>query len=245
MRASLALVLALTAGCAMPSTPDGHPPATGPPGDAHAFTWNGCEGFLAVGWFAAGLNPGTPPGGWDDAGGGPTRVGLLGWQCDRVHWDHLERGPVRFLLEVHDDMTVPAACQAGAERTHWTLAGLWTDDGAVADLARAAGLPVHAAPIRRDGSDLETWSWDRSSLTAPAGGDEPVLLPPARLFWDAAGGVHALDLESDAHGSGTNRLATGTFAPPMLLADGPQPRLLTSSGYTRTTVAGSLEAGCA
>ncbi len=240
----LLILAVLSAGCLSPSgNADYEEPA--PSGTLQIFSWNDCRGFFVSDIYPAGNNPGTPPGGWGQANGF-SRVGLFGWECTRIHWDNLERGPIRLLLELHDNMVVPENCRTDAKTEMWSLASFWTDDEGVAALAATLDLPVRQDLIKREIGPAgdESWQWGDSSLQVTSAQEGSVLLPDARLFWEADG-VHVLDLDQTATGGSSNGASVGTFAAPMLLAEGPQPKVMPSNQYTGTSIHGAEGGLCA
>ena len=242
LTAPLALLALLAAGCASPvapAPPPGPDVPLGDPASGQQPRLEGCSGFaLDAQW--PGRHPRAHvPDGWD-AREGNTRVRLQGWACERLAWGPFERGPVRLVLETHNQQVAPAPCR-GADRTTEleVLQSLWVDDAEVAAYLLAEGLPVQATGIEvrheavADDAAVVRWAWGdgAADVQVPApGGSVPSPTLARRLFWDDGVRVSSLDVVAQWSVPGAaagpadlagRSAAVGEFAPPLLLADRP------------------------
>lgn len=141
------------------------------------------------------------------------------------------------VYEQHDFIGPPLTCRPSENETAngtiitVELASLWVNDTELAAFLKQTypGMPVHYSAITTKteaiapGILAHTWSWglgphNRSSLTAL---DDQQQSPDAplrdRLFWHNETGVAFMDLETRANTPKlTDRIANGTFYPPML-----------------------------
>lgn len=174
--------------------------------------------------------PSPSPAGWESDSGVPSIV-LRGFECQRIHFGSLERGPVNMVLEYTDHIVAPEACRASEQSLAlWSLYGWGIDDEALVDALGAIGAPTYliaadhaagAAPLGR----VETVEWaapghPSSSLSIVVGeAMQPIGGVPDRIFWQQGEGVTALDLVVDGLQSDhTDKAATGQLAPPHRLA---------------------------
>lgn len=246
MRALTPVILTaalLAAGCLAPATAP-RPGAESPdePASGAQPRAEGCSGF-ALDARLAGRHPRAHvPEGWATQQGA-SRVRLQGWVCERLAWGPFERGPVRFVLETHNQQVTPVACRQADRLTDLeVLQSMWIDDVDVAAYLHAEGLPAQAAAIdvqedeAADGVTVLQWTWGPSGmatvqLLAPDG-SVPATEQARRLFWDDGARITSMDVVATWSAPGTaagpgelvgRSAAVGEFAPPMLLGDGPLP----------------------
>lgn len=193
--------------------------------------WSDCWGIYSHFIWPGTMAPGGHPDGWEpEATYYATEVRLIAMECSRLSWGNLERGPIRFVVEYHNNHGVPDACRAeSGPIQYWLLNALWVDDQQVADELRAEeGLPTVFAPIELDIGDVgsllqRTASWQGSTLESyqeSASATTTSMGAPKRLFWpNAAGGITWMDFDVEAQTPDYgDRLTRGTMQDPMLMA---------------------------
>jgi hypothetical protein len=194
-----------------------------------------CTAWVAPALFPGNTSPGKPPHGWNPAptASTTTGVGMNGYHCNRISIGPYERGPVNGLIDSHNNADFPANCTMPDNPSLGIISSFWIDDATIgAYLNHTYNLPVYitkfqevndtSAPIA-----VHTWTWalagQPASKVSVYDDQTSTKLPPApeRLFWSRNGGIEALDFTYDREGPAGvlgNRWATGTLAPPMLLA---------------------------
>lgn len=199
-----------------------------------------CSGAVASAIIPGAVEAPTPEGWAAETTRAWTDIRMYAWQCERLAWGEFERGPVRIVVELHNAHQTPHACQWGTGfLTFWMLHGLWVDDPELADAwARTYGLQAVVADIAMHDEDGPaasrsiTWSHVAgggsvsNTLTVLAEqGEQPVSMPPSRMFWEVPEAVGngsrlaSLDLEGGfAHSPLAERPALAEFDPPLILA---------------------------
>jgi hypothetical protein len=189
-----------------------------------------------TGWMVRQLWPGPKPpephlSSWQDETPGSS-VFVRGFDCKRITFAGLERGPVRMVLEDADNLEVPEECGKVEQDTAFFGLYSWglTDPALVDQLARGLSAPTYLIDYaQRDqtGPDgnLPQIEWgppgaEPSTLTIDAGqSTQPENLLSSRFYWANGTGVVAFDVVYDSEATVLgDRFAYGTFAAPMQLA---------------------------
>src|ERR1041385_873114 len=182
--------------------------------------------------------PGSIPPGWEK---GPTdavsELSYAGYECQRVHVDQYERGPIHIIWDTTGKANVPATCRekASGGPLEEGVNNFLVDDAEIAMYLHSRyDLPASYAEFHVGTSSataplvLHTWDWGphgqpHSNLTLADDGGTDEWLAPDVLFWTHGQGVGKMVIAYD-HRTGptiTSRAAHGTFEPPMLISQLP------------------------
>lgn len=253
MRPLLLVVWAacLTAGCAHPAATPAPTSSVAPAGPSHPIDepipslptsvpptsrlalsdCSGSEG--AADWLGA-SSPARHPPGWSPSATPGMRVHIAVLECQRIAWSRFERGPVRWVLELHDSFRPASRCMENRTGVAWMVQSLWVSDPEVGSalLHDMRGLPViegtidinaTAAPGERE------WRWGRAgdplSLlhTFPDNAADVSADSHRRLFWWDDVGISYMEWsQSSTDQNASGHLVAGTMAPPMLFAAQPE-----------------------
>ncbi|MFA5943260.1 MAG: hypothetical protein WC876_02210 [Candidatus Thermoplasmatota archaeon] len=168
---------------------------------------------------------------------------MMAWECSRFSFGDIERGPIKFLIEFHNLLSVPEKCQATEGPIfYWILASIWVDDPEVANLLRMAeGMNAYAATI--DSSDASetglptrTWTWSAGvqassmQIVQETASLQRFPKAPSRWYWqNEVAGISFMDVTYGALGAvgppnvdapaSSQRVMTGTMHPPMLMSE--------------------------
>lgn len=147
--------------------PEPQPNATVPP--THLFLTD-CTGMAASMEFPSGFAPANPPGNWSPRRGVESEIFMLFFECQRIGFGQLERGPVHILFEGHTNFDPPASCKAGEYSTFAVLHAVWIDDADVVELVNSSyGVQTWQANFsveRNITASLQTvrWQWHVENL---------------------------------------------------------------------------------
>ncbi len=193
---------------------------------------NDCQAWLITQYYAPGQHPATAPPDWEAENDlGVRGVNLYAWECQRINFGPFERGPVRIVVEAHDNFMPPAECREG-NGTFFNayLSRLLVDDADIANFMHTMhGLPASYAEFDAtvDAAAVVstyTWTWDSDggvSVVSVIEDDQqtPADLITTRFLW--RNGTQAGWLHTQFTNTApiiTDRLATWQLAPPMLMA---------------------------
>jgi hypothetical protein len=158
-------------------------------------------------------------------------ITLLVQECSRISVGPFERGPVRFLLEVHDNLVSPTSCREvpGDYTSDEAFSQLWLDDAEIAAYLQATyGLPVRFASISVVSESLGTRTSDHwtfgvpgepvSTLDSIIGATDTTSFPVYRLYYSPSEGrVSFADFTFHLEYAGLDYLlSTGKVAPPLI-----------------------------
>lgn len=150
----------------------------------------------------------SPPEGWGPGPTPATEVFIELYDCARLSLGPFERGPIRFLMEVHDNREPPLACRDGDYTSSEVITQVAADDAeVVAYLVTRLGLPAslatiepHSEPLQ--GADQLTWTFSlegypRSYLTGYQSQESDTTgTYDYRRFWtNQHGGISFMDFE--------------------------------------------------
>jgi hypothetical protein len=182
------------------------------------FTWPGESG------------PGTPPSSWGPSNAVGSSVYLELFNCAHVSWGPFERGPIRFIFEMHDKGKLPETCAvSGAALIVNIERILVSDKDLSAYLHDSYGLPVEFSVIQTQtivdtsGAHM-AWSWNAKANTTSTlqSGSFPELEGPAntkeRWIGMNGTGLTVLDVQGSYTNSLQNGIVRGQLAAPMLYA---------------------------
>ncbi|MES2155108.1 MAG: hypothetical protein V4510_08235 [bacterium] len=169
-------------------------------------------------------NPGGPPANWSGTSGPGSELGVALFDCARVQWGPYER-PLQFILELHTNMTTPAACRRGQFDNFYILNAIYVDDANVTRFLRdELGFPALNTAIN------VTFQGDKMAASwRPEGGevsevqdqrlhayDSPESII-RRVAWETHGHVSLLDWTAASQTAQPGVVpATGHMRPPML-----------------------------
>jgi hypothetical protein len=260
--AVLAIFAVFLAGCAQhghtrPSTESSSPPSISPspspsqspiPAPSNATQISGielsnCTAFdSSTGPFPRAIAPGQAPPGWEPkaASSSMSYVFMLGYDCHRISVGPHERGPVRIIVDGHDNADTPTDCAANAPMgsSRIIISTLLISDRELASyLHTALGLPAINATIQNQtiSNGASTWTWNVAGGSASkvmvvdnmvsASNDQS-----DRFYWQRGSGIGILDFKYTRQGPAyTNRAAYGNVQSPMLLASQPQGAFVASA----------------
>jgi hypothetical protein len=170
-----------------------------------------------------------PPPGWASSPTPMTELRIEISECQRISIGPFERGPVHFLVEIHDNREPPEACR-GDYTSSEVITQVWVDDQElVTYFVDELGLPAKLGTFQRldqtiNSANKTTWTF--SSAGFPASSFETIRTRPAdtagmllyRRFWaNNAGGISFMDFETRTMATnGEWPIATGTVAEPFL-----------------------------
>src|ERR1051326_5106532 len=149
-----------------------------------------------------------PPPSWGPAPTPMAEIFITAYECLRIHLGPLERGPIQFLIEVHDNRDPPTKCgNAGNYTSSEVIHQVWSNDSVVVDfLTTSLGLPAIVGTITTTSTNLprgEIVNWTLASpgysssviTTLKTGGDtvrESLYI--FRRFWvNERGGISYID----------------------------------------------------
>jgi hypothetical protein len=195
----------------------------------------GCTSWRIVRQFYGTGSPGTRPPGWEpaDATAVITGIEVYGFNCQRVSVGPFERGPVQMVLEMHTNVSFPAACLEGADPfvIPAVLQSIWVNDAEIAGYLRQEyGMPTFFADIQQEDTSLQAVNAHEVSWGEP-GQPASVLTTvddaedrtgdslPYRLAWPVGSAVWLLDYVPSLDDPFLfQRVTAGKFEQPMLLA---------------------------
>lgn len=194
--------------------------------------FDGCHGLSSVIDFVGDTGPGKPPGNWSPTKGWRNELLLLFYECARITWGPIERGPVRMFWETHTNFAAPVACREGEYSTMAALHALWLDDPGLANyLNRTYGLNTLIAnftPVddRSNGVQQVRWTWGIPGHPSSTIQYSQAIVTPGpvqnihRLVWfQGRDTVWSLTLDQTmTYTNGQTALTPGTLQPPTLYA---------------------------
>lgn len=171
----------------------------------------------------------TPPPTWGPGPTPATELRIEIFDCERLSIGPFERGPVQFLVEIHDNRDPPETCR-GDYTSSEIITQVWVNDPELADyLRRDLGLPASSAAINRSTQqtgEIETFTWTFEREGSPMSRLETIKTRPSdtdaryllRRFWvNEREGISYMDFEATyQRTNGEWPLATGTVADPFL-----------------------------
>jgi hypothetical protein len=188
-----------------------------------------CVGIDTLRLASSELVGASPPPSW---GPGPTPVTELRIEisnCERLSLGPFERGPIYFLVEIHDNREPPESCRNGEYTSSEVITQVWVDDGEVADyLQNVLGLPAKLAKFHRDdqlAGDLNRTTWhfeiegfEPSYLDAvrPSASPTPGTYLYRRFWVNEVGGISYMDFETKFQRTSRDSVATGIVSDPFL-----------------------------
>lgn len=216
------------------STNQPPPVITDSPALSNSMQWSSCHGLYTKFYFPGPLNPAADFEGWYDRDPYlPTEISLLVFECERFGFRQVERGPMRFVVEITNDRRPPDGCLfMEPEGQPFNVLGIWSSDPEVVEELRSEGMPAGLADIAfalESSPSLHAASeWvvdgESSSLEVrhESASQTLALAPrPWRLFWhNPFGGVSAVDFGQEVNGPGPQpeRPVSGILGAPMTMA---------------------------
>lgn len=167
---------------------------------------NVCQGIEAVRYYPSEVVGAEPPANWS---GGPTpfsEVFILLLTCERISIGQFERGPIEFVMEVHDNRAPIGDCTKGDYISSEVISAILVEDQDVFGFLKELGLPVHLAVLEHSLQDaalttISEWrfanddgSWQLKTDTNgnPVG---PYDYKYRRFWENRNGGISYMDFE--------------------------------------------------
>lgn len=194
-----------------------------------------CQGIRVRFVWPANLAPTgdeVPPG-WEAGGGTTSNYHVMLAHCGRVAVGPFERGPIDFLLEIHDRVNPPDPCLNYNGDTYSALVmhSIWFNDQEVADYAKTQlAMPAHFGAFTFNSTDAPDfsvfkWTWQEpngpiSELTySRADGPTGHSTPVDRVFWRDGKAASFMDWQmDDTQPLANSDTAVGWLRSPMLYA---------------------------
>jgi hypothetical protein len=166
IRSPVAALLVILAGCSSPAMPDETPQSDSSPEEVPLMIFSNCSAAGGLTTIPLALAPAEPPANWSRTDSPVTGLVMTLFQCERVGFGGLERGPLHILVEGHGNGYAPDGCVPENGWSMWALHALWVSDAEVAIILGKLGIPVRLAEFDVEiDAALEptvrhsTWSW--------------------------------------------------------------------------------------
>jgi len=217
------------------------------------FLTTNCTGWR-TGQYWPGEAPAGGPPSWNPAVAPPADVIMEWFDCKRISFAGLERGPVQMVLDFTNSLDVPEGC---AKRNHTTgfygtYAWGLSDQKLVDALVQRLGAPAYLIQSNSTNmvlpeGNLSTVTWGPPGMSASSLqifhgiGTAPETLDPERLFWQNRTGVAAIELEMAAlKNLPPERAGYGTLNPPMRFAEAYPTFVWPTDWYSTATLTGTI-----
>lgn len=240
--AGLALVVVVVAGCSMPGTPPDGAGDAEPSDEAEPMAGSsnstqpqflrglGCGDGIDTA-IESPIAAGRPPPGWEYSGPLGNQIYLEYVTCARVKLDSTEWNHVQFMIEGHQNFSVPQNCLVRDAPRLVVLSNIITDSAEMArNLNMTLGIPTAVAAMssragNQGGLATRNVSWQPAGFASSYLQVAIVPIDPAsfvlenRYVWAFNGTLWYMDVRQDSKVYALTGSASGTLNRPMVWAD--------------------------
>lgn len=219
------------------------------------FLATNCTSWLTTQFWPGPNPPPADPEPWRPSTPGVASMSMEGFDCKRISFAGLERGPIQMVLDYTGYFDAPEECRKTDRSTSNGLVYSWgvSDAGLVDALAERLGAPTYLIDYLHSTSpaplgNVEEVAWGppgqpSSSLNiVHPPGTQPIREGAYKFFWQNGTGVVALDMvHAGLQVQGGQQPVHGVLAPPMKLADSAYPAHVSQSDwFTEQSLDGTI-----